>query len=245
MVYYKELWTRIKKDYGFSLPEISGLVIAALAVAFIFSFRDWGEEQFDFLIGLQHLIIAIVLVAVSLSFRFSCQKVYGLAEGYKAEFKVWWTGIIISLILAFITLGKLPLVLVGTMAISFMVKLRLGEFRYGFSYWTNGVIALWGIIGNLILAILFAIGLYFFPQSYPFDKGMMFNIIMAWCSLLPLPQLDGMNIFFASRGLYYLSIFTVALGSILLLSGTKIGLIVAIIIGLIAGGVYILIGSEK
>jgi hypothetical protein len=68
---------------------------------------------------------------------------------------------------------------------------------------------------------------------------------MAFCSLIPLPQLDGLSIFFGSRSMYVVGWVIALLGAILLLSRTKIGLILAITIGSIMGIFYILIGSEK
>lgn len=245
MVNYKELIVRVKNHLRFNKHELSGILVAILATAFIFSFRDWGAETFNLYEGLTNLAAVLVIAAITVFFRLSCQKIYGLSEGYKAEFKVWWTGIIITLVVAFISLGKLPLLLAGTMVSSFMVKLRLGEFRYGFSYLTNGVIAFWGILGNLILALMFAIGLYFFPESYFFAKGLIINVIMAWCSILPLPQLDGLSIYFASRGLYYITALVVLLASVLLLTQTTAGLIIAIVLGLAGTLIYVLISSEK
>ncbi len=245
MVSSKELRARIQDFFTFSRQEITGLVFAVLIMAFIFSFRDWGEEQFEAAIGLQHFLLVLIVVIISLLFRISCQKIYGLAEGYKAEFKVWWAGLAIALVLAFISNGRLSVVLIGTMSVAFMVKQRLGEFRYGFSYWNNGVIAYWGIAGNMILAILFALGWYLAPQNFFFHKGVVFNLIMGMSALIPLPSLDGLNIFFGSRPLYFVAIGMVLLAAILLLSRTALGLILAIFIGVVYGTIYILIGSEK
>jgi Zn-dependent protease len=245
MTSFKELFARIKKNLRFSRQEWGGIVVAILAAAFIFSFRDWGTEGFNALLGFKNLFLVLLIAAISFFFRLSCQKVYGLAEGHKAEFKVWWTGIVIALVLAFITNGRFPVILAGTMVASFMVKLRLGEFRYGFSTWSNGIIGYWGILGNLILAMLFAFGLYLFPQSYFFHKGLILNLVMAWCSLIPLPQLDGLNIFFASVKLYVLGIVVAGVSTFLLLLQVKWSLILALVAALIYAGVYLVIGSEK
>ena len=103
---------------------------------------------------------------------------------------------------------------------------------------------------ELILAVFFAIGLYLMPQSYFFEKGLFLNLIMAGCSLIPLPKLDGLMILFSSRVIYCLTAFTVLLAWALLwvllkLTGTKIGIIIAIVIGGLAGTVALLVGSEK
>ncbi|MBU0460108.1 MAG: hypothetical protein KKH52_02320 [Nanoarchaeota archaeon] len=245
MVNLKELQARMKEHFRFSWQEHSGLIVGILIAGFIFSFRDWGGETFDLVVGVKNLFLVFIIAAVSFYFRIACQKIYALTEGYKAEFKIWWAGLVIMLIVGFVTLGRVPLIFIGGIVASFMVRQRLGEFRYGFSYGQNGLIALWGILGSMILAIVFAVGAYIFPQSYFFSKGLIFNIIMAVCALIPLPQLDGLNIFFGSRVTYVIAIFTVLLGAVLLLTGTKIGLILAIILSGGAGVTKLLIGSEK
>lgn len=241
----QELQARLKDFFSFSKQEISGLVVAILVTAFIFTFRDWGEDVFSVFIGLQNFFAIVLIVGFSFLFRLSCQKIYALSSGYKAEFKIWWTGLIIALVVAFISVGYVPLVLIGGMVASFMVKQRLGEMRYGFSNTDNAVMSLWGVLGNMIAAILFALALYFFPDSYLFTKGLILNLIMGFCALLPLPQLDGLKIYFGSRFLYYIGITTVILGSVLLLSKTKIGLILAIVIGTVAAITYLLTRSGE
>lgn len=245
MVSHKEFRARIKDNFSFSKAELSGLIPAILVTAFIFSFRDWGAQEFDLVVGLQNLFIVMVITVISFFFRFSCQKLYGLAEGYKVDFKLWWMGLAIALVIAFISVGRLPLVLVGTVVSAFMIKQRLGEFRYGFSYWNSAMISLWGVLGNLIMALLFAIGDYFAPGSYFFSKGLLLNIIMALGALLPLPQLEGLNIFFGSRRLYFIALLIALVSIVLLFSGSKIALILAVAGGAIAGIIYILTGSQK
>ena len=247
MVSRPELKARLNDYFRFSRQELSGLAAAVIVLGLIFSFRDWGEEVFDLAIGLQHLVTIIIIIIFSLLFRLSCQKIYALSEGYKAEFKVWLIGLGISFIIVLLSLGRVPAALVGGMVVSFMIKQRLGEFRYGFSYWNNAMISYWGILGNLIAAILFALGAYFAPESYFFTKGILFNLAMATSILIPLPQLEGLQIFFGSRKLYGIALLSVILAWVLLwlLAGTKFGLITAIVIGSLTGIIYLLIGSEK
>lgn len=245
MVSKQEFSARIKEFLRFSRQETTGLILAIILTGFIFSFRDWGVDKFDLALGLQHLTLVIIVAAISIFFRITCQKMYALSQGYNAEFNIWWSGLLIMLIVAFISLGRLPVILVGTVVSSLMVKQRLGEFRYGFSYKDNAMIALWGLYGNLIAALLFAVGLHSLPQSYFFAQGLVLNLVMAFFSLLPLPQLDGLQIYFGSRNMYYLGIALVLLAGLLLLTKTTAGLITAIVIGSLIAIVYILISSEK
>ena len=45
-------------------------------------------------------------IAIVLFVRIACQKMYALSQGYKAEFKVWWAGLAICLVVVFISYGK-------------------------------------------------------------------------------------------------------------------------------------------
>ena len=245
MVSMQENWERWKAEIRFSKQELSGLIPAILILAFIFSFRDWGTDTFDAILGLQHFVQMISIVAIVLFFRITFQKMYALSQGYKAEFKVWWAGLAISLVVAFISFGKVPLVLAGLMTGSFAVRYRLGEFRYGYNIWQNGVIGYWAIMGGLIMAILFSVGYYWSPESYFFSKGLMFSLIAAFCSLIPIPQLDAINIIMGSRTLYVVSITLSLAGAVLLLTRTKPGLIIALVFALGYGAFQIIIGSER
>jgi hypothetical protein len=245
MVSTQELSSRIKDFFKFSRQELVGLLAAIIVTAFIFSFRDWGDEQFSVTIGFTSILITAIVALMSFLFRLSCQKVYGLSQGYRAEFKVWWVGLAIMIVFAFVTKGYVPIVIVGGMFTSFMVKQRLGEFRYGFSYSQEAVICFWGVLGNLIMAIFFAVGVLALPGNYFFEQGLMLNLMMGLCTLFPLSQLDGLKLFFGNRSLYYLAIGTVLFAAVLLLSKTKIGVIIAVVIGTIAAIIYTLIGSEK
>ncbi len=246
MVSFKELVSRIKDFYGFSKQEWTGIIPAIIITAFIFSFRDWGTEQFNLASGLSNLFLVLIITIIAFFFRISCQKIYGLSRGFKPEYKVWWTGLFIALILTFITNGRIPLIISGVTVSSFMIKQRLGEMRYGFSMIIQGIIGLWGVLGNLILAIIFAIGAFAYPENYFFNMGIVLNLVMAFCALIPLPQLDGLNIYFGSRLIYMLGWIAFILAFILLwVTRTKIGLVSTIIIGSIIGIIFILIGSEK
>ncbi len=251
MTSFIEIAHRVQRFLRFSKQELSSIIILTLVTAFIFSFRDWGGTEFNFAIGLQNFITLIVVAAITILFKLSCQKIYGLSVGYKAEFKIWWTGLVLVLILAFITIGHVPLILAGTMVTALMVKQRLGEFRYGMAYEENAWVGLWGVYGCLILAILFSIGAYYLPESYFFSKGVILTLIFAITSLIPIPQLDGLNIIWGTRFHYGLALFASLLAPLLLLSHKinlvplKTGLILAIILGLIGGIIYILLMSEK
>ena len=244
MVSRQEKQARIQEFFRFSKEEVFGLLAAVIIAAFIFSFRDWVVE-FNAATGIRNWIVMSFIIAVTLAVRLSIQKISGLTEGYKGEFKVWWSGLATALIIAFISVGRIPLVLIGTMANSMMTKQRLGEFRYGFSHAGYAAIAALGVIVNLALATVSAVGLYFLPNNYLFGKGLIFNLVMAICSLIPIKQLDGLAIFFGNRKAYFYLLGGVLIYWILLLSKTRMGLILAVAMITLTAIVLMLKTSEK
>ncbi len=245
MVQFRELKHRIKREFSYSQQELVGLIAVIVIAAFIFSFRDWGEEQLDVVEGLTNLFTVLIIAAITFFFRTACQKIYALSDGYKTEFRISWIGMGISLLVTFMSLGTIPLLFPGITIPSFVTRLRLGEFRYGYSQWNAGIIAAWASISSIILAIFFGIGVHYFPQSYFFNKGLFLNFLLAIYSIIPLPQVEGLGVFFGSRVLYIITAVLVILEAILLISKTTFGLIFAIIIAAIYGSLYLLVGSEK
>lgn len=245
MVRFKDNLARLKNHFRFNQAELSGLAMAVLVVSLILSLGDWGAEKFTPMVWLKAFILSLIIVSISILFRTSCQKLYALSQGYRADFKVWWLGLGISLVLTLLARAKFPIVLIGTVAAVFMVRQRLGEFRYGFSYWNNAIIALWGILGSLIIAAVFAWLEFFFPENIFFSKGIIFNLAYSVFALLPFPQLEGLNIFFGARFLYVVALLAVLIAGALLLVGTWWSLMIGTIGGIIVGAVYVLIGSEK
>jgi hypothetical protein len=228
MITLFEKITRIKEYYRFSKEELIALCLVTLATGFIFSLQFPGE-RFTLISWLYFFITTTIIAAITIFSRITLQKFQGLWRGYYIEFKVWWVGVVASLIIAFISFGYVPLIAFGSVASTFMVRQRLGEFRYGYSFGQNATVTSWGIITNIYLATAFAFLLYFFPESHLLKIGMIMNLVMGFCQLLPLPWLEGLQIFFGSKALYGGMWFYLLSVALLLATGTRIGLIIAIL----------------
>ena len=68
---------------------------------------------------------------------------------------------------------------------------------------------------------------------------------MAFCSLLPVPYLEGLQIYFGSYKLYLVTILIVFLVAALLVTQTTAGLIIAIVAASLSGIFFMLKSSEK
>src|SRR3989344_4630827 len=122
-----DLIDNLKKYYTFTKYEVRGYAIAILAVAFIISFREWGTNQFNLTAGLFNLFNSILIVAMSILVHDAGQRIWGLAIGYKIEFKMWTFGVVLGLALAFVTNGKFWLIIPGTTP-----KVHIAGHRMGF-----------------------------------------------------------------------------------------------------------------
>jgi Zn-dependent protease len=229
-----ELWNRVKIHHRFSPAELKALTIGIFVIAFIFSFDDWGVEKFDFFIGLKNFLIAILLAAVTILVNQSAHRITALSTGFKAEYRIWIYGIIIGLVLTFVTKGKFLALIPGGMVVYHMAGLRLGAFRYGLNYWAQAMVALAGPLANVMLIIIFKIMLYFLPGNSLLLAAITMNIWYTIINMLPIPPLDGSHLFFVSRLVYVFSFGTIA-GFLILLYfyGIFVSFLLAIVIGFI------------
>ncbi len=217
MLFY-DLRDKIKRYFAFSPEEIRGLIITILAIAFMFSFRDWGEKEFNFIVGIRNLFDAVLIVGLSLLVHESTHRIAGLQIGFRVEYQAWFVGLIIGVILTFITQGVFWFFIApGGILLHHLAQHRLGYFRYGINMWAQAGICFWGILVTLLLASFFKAMLLLMPNNVLLYKAMVFNIVLAIFSLLPIPPLDGSRIMFGSTGLWIITIIITVLFSAMLL----------------------------
>ncbi len=228
-----EEWTaRIQSFFRFSREELISLGSVVLLGGFLFSLRFPGDV-FTVQNWFYHFFLALIIASISILAKVSSQKIQALKHGYYAEFHVVWVALIVSLIIGIFSRGYLPLLFLGVITTSFMVRQRLGEFRYGYSFEDNAKLVLDGVTTCLTLATVFALGSFLFPSNFFFETGIIFNLVLAVCSIIPIPKLDGMTLLFGSKFLFLVAVSAITLYSVLLLSSTKIGLVLAITIGVV------------
>jgi len=211
-----DLLDKIKRYFKFTPLEIRSLIIAIVVIAFIISFSEWGYgDVFSFRTGLFNWFNAILIVALSFLVHLSIQRIWSLGTGYKLEWKMWSFGLLFGLIMAFLTNGKIWLILPGGFIVHHMAGHRLGWFRYGINYWAVGLIAATGPVASIALAAIFK-ALSGLVVGSLIQKVIVFNIAYALYSLLPIPPLDGSKTFYGSRMLYAFSTAAIVAAAILL-----------------------------
>lgn len=227
-----DLADKIKRHYKFTTYELKGLIICILAVAFIVSFKEWGTERFDLAAGLYNLINSALIVALSVLIHDAGQRIWGLAIGYRIEFRMWSFGLIAALSLAFLSNGSLWLIIPSGFMLHHLAGHRLGWFRYDINYFAQAMIALAGSLSTLALVIMLKI-IMAFSSSALLEKALIFNVVYLITSLLPIPPLDGSKIYFGSRMLYAFVLPALAVAAIMMI--VKIPILLSLVISLLVG----------
>ena len=223
---------KIKKYYKFTKHEVRGLLISILIIAFIISFKEWGTTSFDFKIGVYSLFNAVLIVALSILVHDAGQRLWGLAIGYRVEFKMWSFGLIFALVIAFISNGNFWLIVPGGFMLHHLAGHRLGFFRYGVNYFGQAMVALAGPLFTLMLIILLKVLGAYNPNPL-IQKAIMFNVVYVITSLLPIPPLDGSKIYFGSRMLYAFVLPAIAVATILMI--VKIPIFFSLVLSFLVG----------
>tara|TARA_Y100000310_G_C20568902_1_gene756958 strand:+ start:27 stop:794 length:768 start_codon:yes stop_codon:yes gene_type:complete len=241
-----DLRGKIKNYYKFTSAEISGFIISILVLSFVISFREWGREEFNLMVGLFNWFNAALIVTLVLLAYNAAQRIAGLSIGYKAEYKMWVPGLLVGLVFAFVSKGKIWVLLPGGIMIHHLAGHRLGHFRYGLGYFAHGMIAVAGTIALITIAALFKI-INSNLGNPLLDKIILFCVIFAIYDILPIPPLSGSRLFFGSRMTYAFMFFTIVVAGILLILDINVLMAVfgSIAIGIICWLLYYIFFERK
>jgi hypothetical protein len=235
MEHTRNFWWNFKK-YGLRLTstEIKEAIITIIMIGFVISFREWGYETFNAIIGVQNFIIATVLAAVAFFANLYGQRYIGVYYGYKPEYKMSSIGLMLSLVITFASRGKLIFFLPGYIVIHMLAASRLGEFRYYTNLWEWSKSCFGGPFMNLVLVIL----LSFTPHKEIaiLHKALLINVWFAIFSILPFPFNPGMYMFFYYRHFWAFSAGFIIAACLLALYTNWI---IALVGGFLIGGAFI------
>ncbi|MBW2975560.1 hypothetical protein KY366_07605 [Candidatus Woesearchaeota archaeon] len=241
-----DLGAKIKRYYKFRPSELRDFIITILILSFIISFKEWGREEFNLITGLFNWFNAALIVTLVFIIYNFAQRLAGWSVGYNAEYKIWVTGILISLIFVFLSKGKIWVFLPGGILVHHLAGHRIGHFRYEINYFQNGMIAVAGTVSLITIAAVFKI-VNAFMYSYLLDKLIAFCIVLAIYDILPIPPLSGSRLFFGSRMTYAFMFSVIIAASVLLLMDINVLMAVlgSIAIGVICWLLYYIFFERK
>ena len=235
MYTFDDLKDKIRRYFRFTKEETKAVIISILAYAFIISFRDWGGEEFSFAIGFGNLLLAILIMAITILAHVCVQRVAALHVGFRAEYKLWIYGVLISLLFCILTRGYLWfLFLPGGIYLHMLSQHRLGYFRYGLNLMAHSLIALIGPLTNITLALFFRMIQPVFPANAFIQKVIVVNLLFAIITMLPIPPLDGSRVFFHRRLIY--AFFLGVIIGIAVFITAHIGIILTLLGSVLFGG---------
>jgi len=195
----KEFKSRVRQFYRFDNEELKHFIIAVLVCAFIFGFND-KQEVFELGHWIVNFIGAIIISGVAIFLHISAQKLWGIKVGYEARFKMSPYLLLIGLIVSVLSGGRWYFLAPGTIMLTHITSLRLGAFRHGYNYTLAGYVALAGPIMSVLAGMFVKVIWQIFNFTTPFlEQFIFFNFLLAFFSMLPLPGLSGLQVFFGSR----------------------------------------------
>jgi len=162
--------------------EIRDLFVSTIVLGLIFSLSSFSITK---------LIISIFIVGIAFIFHEIAHRETAKKFGAKAVYKIWPSGLLIALVLGFVSQGRLIFASPGAVYMS--AKIRWKDEFTSLKNEEYGVIALSGPLANLGLSIVF-LALNAIYQSEILVMGASVNIILGFFNMLPLPPFDGSKV---------------------------------------------------
>lgn len=211
-------YNAIKDYFKFGKKELIHIIIIAFVMAFILSFKLWGETTFELNTGLINLVKYVLISLMIVMVYVACQKLYGLAMGINVEYFISKWVMVVSVVTTFITNGSFWLLMLGESKLSHIASHRIGHHRYELENKEHSIIILAGNIGLIFLAFVFKL----FSYIPSINEDFVFRVMLAilafnFFSLLPIPGTNGMIVLFTSRIMYVLSFSLILLISFFLI----------------------------
>ena len=238
---------KLQRYFAFDRQELNGIVVSILLLGLIVGFND-GRPVFELGHWVFNFINSIIIVTLAVLVHHTAQRLLGIYMGFRVQHRLWFYGLAIGLFLAVLTNGAV--IFIGSSAIMLTVleRHRLGYFRDGLSYWANGWISLVGPLANILMALILKF-MVFLPNNALIEKAIVVNIALAISQMLPIPHLDGANVFFASRLVYMFSFGSIIGISLMLLFVKQVAFVTAItsvvLFGLLFAAFYFKFLEEK
>ena len=238
---FRDYVDKLKRYFPFNKEEHGGFWVGVLVLSFIASFTKWGVERFDFSYGLMNWLLFIIVAGVVIFIHHAGQRMMALEVGFRAEQKIWWSGLFIGLVLAFVTNGHIRFLACSGTIIHLLAAHRLGRFRYGPGVSTIAQVAIAGPIANVIFAgIIKALELWYVIPTTIAQPFVSFSIAFAGWNMLPIPPLDGSKVFYWSRLAYVFFFSAIASYAIMAYFFNYYSLLWAVIIGALCWLVFLI-----
>jgi len=237
-----ELLDRIRKYFAFDSGELNALLITITIYGLIVSFSfDIGEASLA--AWSRYLLPSLLIAALAIMIHVAVIRAASLRIGYKAEYKMNYYVLAFALVLSIVTRGRIYFIVPGIIMFHMLEGLRIGKFRYGINWWEVRWPLFFGVLSNILLALLFRVlsNVGNFAGNPLIEKVILVNLSIAFFSMLPLPDFEGLYIYFSST-LVYAFTFSLMAGACLAIYlnlGFWVSIIIPIVIGVSGWLIYL------
>jgi hypothetical protein len=177
------LYAAYAKKYLLKM-ELAHIVLAVIVLGFLFSFRLWGLDVFSVSAGFFNWLYMSGLAVVALGGHILTQKAMARHFYAISRFKLWGLGVVISIVLIFLTKGWFIWASVGCAAVSAKYFIRPGKKVAGLSPYETAKIVATGTFASIGLAVLGKLLIPYFGTIA--EQFMNMNLWIAVFSVIPL-----------------------------------------------------------
>jgi hypothetical protein len=232
--------------------ELLYFLVSIVVLSIVFGFDD-GSETFQLSYWLFNLFNVFIIVTICLSAYLGLQKYLAKVREAQIEYRIWTIsrlklkdyykgdrpkiplGIILCVLISFVSYGKWFFTAIGTSEINWDKSRRTGRKFTNITEYETALIYLGGPLAlSIILFIcnwLNLIGIETRMISTISFYILLFNI-------LPIPGVDGSKAFSASKLVYIFFILFIGLNFVLNKVGIFLGAILSLIMAVIILGIY-------
>ena len=195
--------------------EISHIIIAIIILSIVIGFRDLKALNY------MGIVLAILFAFIIIILNVLGKKIMSYVLDLGVEHKIWYLsrygfrpsqhtkgampiGAIIPLVITFFSLGVLKVMTILTYNTKALKRRAVGYYSYTeITDWHNALVGAAGIVVSLLLAFM---GYWFSGTEFLARMSAFY----AFFNMLPIGKLDGAQIYFGSRLLWYaLAIITI------------------------------------
>jgi len=216
----REYFSRVRHHAYYTKKEWLALLAVSVVSGFVFSFSKWGYVEFDARTGFQNLILYSIysfLTYFSIDFA---RKLYAIRIGMRPEFKAWHLGLLIAVLVSFVSNGTMYVLFLSGFFIQRVEHLIYGRRETGFKIIDAAKIGFYGFLGGFIFCVLLSILVPHFPHL---KEAMIVNFWIVLYTAIPLdiltrigdkraPISNGTVVFTGSRTLSVFALLLLALG---------------------------------
>ncbi len=164
--------------------EIRDLFISVLVLTVVFSISNLTAEN---------MISYFLIIGMAFVFHEIAHINIATRIGAKSVYRIWPTGLLISLVLGIVSGGRIIFAAPGAVFISSIKHARWKTEYPSLKNEEYGLISSAGPVINLTISIIFILLNYLQPSEF-FVKAASINILLGFFNLLPIPPLDGYKI---------------------------------------------------